>query len=125
MWRILQQDAPDDYVLATGETHTVREFVELAFHQIGQPIAWRGDGDDEQGCCRRTGRVRVAIDASYRRPTEVDVLLGDPAKALAKLGWRHRTSFRELVAEMVEADRLVMKNMGAKNGHEPKLHAAQ
>ena len=125
MWRILQQDEPDDYVLATGETHTVREFVELAFHHIGRPIAWRGDGDNEQGCCRRTGRVMVAIDGSYRRPTEVDLLLGDPAKALSKLGWRHRTSFPELVAEMVEADRLVMKNMGAKNGHELKLHAAQ
>jgi GDPmannose 4,6-dehydratase len=125
MWRILQQDVPDDYVLATGETHTVREFVELAFHHIGRPIAWRGDGDDEQGCCRRTGQVMVAIDGSYRRPTEVDLLLGDPAKALSKLGWRHRTSFAELVAEMVEADRLVMKNMGAKNGHELKLHAAQ
>jgi GDPmannose 4,6-dehydratase len=69
--------------------------------------------------------VVVAIDGSYRRPTEVDLLLGDPAKALSKLGWRHRTSFAELVAEMVEADRLVMKNMGAKNGHELKLHAAQ
>ena len=125
MWRILQQDVPDDYVLATGETHTVREFVELAFHHIGRPIAWRGDGDDEQGCCRRTGQMMVAIDSSYRRPTEVDLLLGDPAKALSKLGWRHRTSFADLVAEMVEADRLVMKNMGAKNGHELKLHAAQ
>jgi GDPmannose 4,6-dehydratase len=125
MWRILQQDEPDDYVLATGETHTVREFVELAFHHIGRPIAWRGDGDGEQGCCRRTGRVMVAIDGSYRRPTEVDLLLGDPAKALSKLGWRHRTSFAELVAEMMEADRLVMKNMGAKNGHELKLYAAQ
>jgi len=125
MWRILQQDQPDDYVLATGETHTVREFVELAFHQIDRPIVWRGNGDQEQGCCRRTGRVVVAIDGSYRRPTEVDLLLGDPAKALSKLGWRHRTSFAELVAEMVEADRLVMKNMGAKNGHEPKLYAAQ
>ena len=102
MWRILQQDQPDDYVLATGETHTVREFVELAFDQIGQPIEWRGEGDGEQGCCRRTGRVLVAIDGNYRRPTEVDLLLGDPAKALAKLGWRHRTSFPELVAEMVE-----------------------
>src|SRR5216683_100508 len=125
MWRILQQDEPDDYVLATGETHTVREFVELAFDQIGRPIAWHGGGDDEQGCCRRTGQVLVAIDGSYRRPTEVDLLLGDPAKALRKLGWRHRTTFAELVAEMVEADRLVMKNMGAKNGHGPKLYAAQ
>src|ERR687898_868373 len=115
MWCILQQDQPDDYVLATGETHTVREFVELAFNQIGQPIEWRGEGDGEQGCCRRTGRVLVAIDGTYRRPTEVDLLLGDPAKALAKLGWRHRTSFPELVAEMVQADRLVMKRMGANN----------
>ena len=94
MWRILQQDEPDDYVLATGETHTVREFVELAFHQIGRPIAWRGEGDDEQGCCRRTGRVLVAIDGSYRRPTEVDLLLGDPAKALsqARLAASHELS---------------------------------
>src|SRR6266404_2826696 len=118
MWRILQQDQPDDYVLATGETHTVREFVEVAFHHIGRPIVWRGNGDDEQGCCRRSGRVLVAIDGSYRRPTEVDLLLGDPAKALSKLGWRHRTSFAELVAEMVEADRLVMKRMGANNAYE-------
>src|ERR1700681_2844104 len=125
MWRILQQDEPDDYVLATGETHTVREVVELAFHHIGRPLAWHGGGDDEQGCCQKTGRVLVAIDGSYRRPTEVDLLLGDPAKALSKLGWRHRTSFPELVAEMVEADRLVMKNMGAKNANGPKLYAAQ
>ena len=88
-------------------------------------IEWRGEGDDEQGCCQRTGRVLVAIDGTYRRPTEVDLLLGDPAKALAKLGWRHRTSFPELVAEMVEADRLVMKRMGANNAYEPKLHAAE
>src|SRR3954468_20531681 len=73
MWRILQQDQPDDYVLATGETHSVREFVELAFGHLGRPIVWRGDGDDEQGCCRRSGRVLVAIDGSYRRPTEVDL----------------------------------------------------
>ena len=125
MWCILQQDKPDDYVLATGETHTVREFVELAFDKIDRPIEWRGEGDDEQGCCRRTGRVLVAIDGNYRRPTEVDLLLGDPAKALAKLGWRHRTSFPDLVAEMVEADRLVMKRMGANNAYEPKLHAAE
>ena len=100
---ILQQDEPDDYVLATGETHSVREFVELAFAQIGRPIEWRGEGVDEQGCCQRTGRVLVAIDPRYFRPTEVDLLLGDPAKALAKLGWRHRTSFPELVAEMVRS----------------------
>ena len=98
---------------------------ELAFRHIGRPIVWRGEGDAEKGCCRRSGTVLVAIDGSYRRPTEVDLLLGDPAKALAKLGWRHRTSFPELVAEMVEADRLMMKRMGAKNANEPKLYAAQ
>src|SRR6516165_7039777 len=121
MWRILQQDEPDDYVLATGETHTVREFVELAFHHIGQPILWRGSGDDEQGLCRRSGRVLVAVDGAYRRPTEVDLLLGNPAKAITKLGWRYRTTFSELVAEMVEADRLVVKRMGANNGYEQRL----
>jgi GDPmannose 4,6-dehydratase len=126
MWRILQQDGPDDYVLATGETHTVREFVELAFHHIGRPIAWRGSGDSEQGCCRRSGRVLVAVDSSYKRPTEVDLLLGNPAKAMSKLGWRHRTTFPELVAEMMEADRLVAKRMGANNAlYESELYAAQ
>ena len=125
MWRILQQDQPDDYVLATGETHTVREFVELAFRQIGRSIEWRGTGENEQGCCGRTGEVLVALDPAYRRPTEVDLLLGDPAKALTKLGWRHRTTFPQLVAEMVEADRIVLKGMGNRYAHEPVLHAAQ
>ena len=124
MWRILQQETPDDYVLATGETHTVREFVELAFNEIGRTIEWRGSGGEEQGCCARTGDVLVALDAAYRRPTEVDLLLGDPAKALAKLGWRHRTSFPQLVAEMVEADRVILKGMG-ENHVQPFLHAAQ
>jgi GDPmannose 4,6-dehydratase len=125
MWRILQQDEPDDYVLATGETHTVREFVELAFHHIGRPIVWSGSGDGEQGLCRRSGQLLVAIDGAYRRPTEVDLLLGNPAKAISKLGWRHRTTFPELVAEMMEADRLVMKRMGANDGYQQKLYAAQ
>jgi GDPmannose 4,6-dehydratase len=125
MWRILQEDQPDDYVLATGETHTVREFVELAFRHIGRSIEWRGTGDDEHGCCGRTGEILVALDPAYRRPTEVDLLLGDPAKAITKLGWRHRTTFRELVAEMVEADRIVLKGMGSRHVHEPVLHAAQ
>jgi GDPmannose 4,6-dehydratase len=123
MWRILQQDRPDDYVLATGETHTVREFVELAFRHIDRHIVWKGSGEDECGCCRRTGNVLVALDPAYRRPTEVDLLLGDPAKALTNLGWRHRTSFEQLVAEMVEADRTIIKSRGAR--HEPVLFAAQ
>ena len=123
MWRILQQDEPEDYVLATGETHTVREFVELAFHCIGRRIDWRGDGADERGHCRRTGQVLVSLDKAYVRPTEVDLLLGDPAKALTKLGWKHRTSFEQLVAEMVEADRTILRTIGAR--YEPVLHAAQ
>ncbi|HJQ56187.1 MAG TPA: GDP-mannose 4,6-dehydratase [Vineibacter sp.] len=124
MWLILQQETPDDYVLATGQTHTVREFVELAFHCIGRPIVWRGRGDDETGRCRRTGEVLVALDAAYRRLTEVDLLLGDPAKAREKLGWTHRTSFEQLVTEMVEADRATLR-MGNHSAHEPLLHAAQ
>ena len=123
MWRILQQDEPDDYVLATGETHTVREFVELAFGRIDRHIEWRGSGADETGVCKRTGNVLVALDPAYIRPTEVDMLLGDPAKAASKLGWKHRTTFPELVAEMVEADRAILRATGAR--HEPVLHAAQ
>src|SRR3954451_6798083 len=123
MWCILQQETPDDYVLATGETHTVREFVELAFRQIDRRLQWKGSGIDEQGVCQRTGKTLVALDPAYCRPTEVDLLLGDPAKALAKLGWRHRTSFEQLVAEMVESDRTILKTTGAR--HEPVLHAAQ
>ncbi len=124
MWLILQQEQPDDYVLATGQTHTVREFVELAFRHIDRPIVWRGKDADEKGCCRRTGDVLVALDEAYRRPTEVDLLLGDPAKAREKLGWKHRTSFEQLVAEMVEADRTALR-MGDNHGHEPLLRAAQ
>ena len=104
MWRILQQDAPDDYVLATGETHSVREFVELAFAEIGRTVAWRGSGVDEVGVDSASGEVLVRIDPRYFRPTEVDLLLGDPSKAHEQLGWRHETSFRALVQGMVAAD---------------------
>ena len=109
MWRILQADQPDDYVLATGEVHSVREFVELAFQQIKRPIVWSGKAVDEKGHCARTGDVLVAIDPAYYRPTEVDFLLGDPQKARAKLDWQHKTSFDALVGEMVEADRLMLQ----------------
>jgi GDPmannose 4,6-dehydratase len=109
MWRILQQPEPDDYVLATGETHSVREFVERAFAETGIEIVWKGRGLDEKGLDARTGRVLVEIDTRYFRPTEVDLLLGDPSKAQAKLGWRHQTSFGDLVHEMVEADRIAVK----------------
>jgi GDPmannose 4,6-dehydratase len=116
MWRILQQETPDDYVLATGEAHTVREFVELAFGHVGRALDWRGAGVQEQGICRRTGSVLVSIDPRYFRPTEVDVLLGDPAKARAKLGWKHTVPFRDLVAEMVASDLKIVAQEGSRNG---------
>jgi GDPmannose 4,6-dehydratase len=109
MWRILQQDEPDDYVLATGETHTVREFTEHAFQCIGRTIEWKGKGVDEKGIDTKTGDVLVEIDPRYFRPTEVDLLLGDPRKAHQRLGWRHATGFDELVREMVHADRKQVK----------------
>ena len=116
MWRILQQDEPDDYVLATGEAHSVREFVELAFQAIGVEIAWRGEGIAEKGIVSSTGKELVAVDPRYFRPTEVDYLLGDPRKAHEKLGWRHTTTFKDLVQEMVESDRqLVATEMGAQS----------
>jgi GDPmannose 4,6-dehydratase len=104
MWRMLQQETPDDYVLATGETHSVREFVEKAFAVVDRQIVWRGSGPEEMGCDRRTGQVLVRVDPRYFRPTDVELLLGDPAKARRQLGWRHRTSFATLVEEMVTAD---------------------
>jgi len=104
MWLMLQQARPDDFVLATGETHAVREFIELAFAEVGRKIEWRGKGIDEQGIDAKTGEVLISIDARYFRPTEVDLLLGDPTKAHEKLKWKHKTSFRDLVKEMVAAD---------------------
>jgi GDPmannose 4,6-dehydratase len=105
MWAMLQQDEPGDYVLATGETHTVREFADLAFAEAGYSIEWQGDGRDEKGRDATTGKILVEIDPRYFRPTEVDILLGDPSKARDKLGWRPTLGFKELVAEMVAADK--------------------
>ncbi len=115
MWRILQQDQPDDYVLATGEAHSVREFVERAFACVDRAIVWQGEGVDEVGIDERSGKELVCVDPRYFRPTEVDLLLGDPSKAHARLGWRHRTSFPELVREMVEADLVAVEREG-RNG---------
>jgi len=109
MWRIVQQDDPGDYVLATGETHAVRTFVELAFAHIGRTITWRGHGIDEKGLDAATGKPLVAIDPRYFRPTEVDLLLGDATKARQKLGWTHTTSLGDLVSEMVESDRRLIQ----------------
>ena len=110
MWLMLQRAEPDDYILATGESHTVREFAEKAFALIGHKIVWRGGGKDEQGVDAANGRVLVEIDKRYFRPTEVDSLLGDPSKAAAKLGWRHKTTFEALVKEMVEADLVAVRD---------------
>jgi GDPmannose 4,6-dehydratase len=104
MWRIVQQDTPDDYVLATGESHSVREFVELAFAEVGCRIRWRGKGAEEVGYEASSGKVLVRVDPRYFRPTEVEMLLGDASKAKRLLGWCHKTTFQELVKEMVEAD---------------------
>ena len=104
MWLMLQQPQPDDYVLATGESHSVREFTELAFAEVGRGIAWGGTGEEEVGVDAATGQEIVRVDRRYFRPTEVDELLGDASKAHRKLGWRPETSFTELVAEMVKSD---------------------
>ncbi len=104
MWRIVQQEDPDDYVLATGETHSVREFVELAFSKVSRKIEWKDKGIDEVGIDTGTGEIVVRIDSRYFRPTEVDLLQGDPSKAHRVLGWKHTITFPELVAEMVSSD---------------------
>jgi GDPmannose 4,6-dehydratase len=104
MWRILQHSEPDDFVLATGETRSVREFVEAAFGQIGRRIDWRGTGVDEKGIDAESGQILIEIDPRYFRPTEVDLLIGDATKAREKLGWRPTISFDALVSEMVDSD---------------------
>jgi GDPmannose 4,6-dehydratase len=110
MWRILQADTPDDYVLATGEAHTVREFIERAFAEVDRRLVWEGDGVDEVGKDAADGRVLVRIDPRYFRPLEVDYLLGDATKARRELGWRHRIGFEDLVRDMVGADLEVVRN---------------
>jgi GDPmannose 4,6-dehydratase len=109
MWMMLQQDEPDDYVLATGETTQVRQFVEWAFEDAGITLEWRGNGVDEKGYDASSGACLVEVDPRYFRPTEVELLLGDPTKAREKLGWTHETSVRELAREMVAADMIVMQ----------------
>ncbi|KMO32241.1 GDP-mannose 4,6-dehydratase [Methylobacterium variabile] len=108
MWLMLQQDKADDYVLATGETHTVRSFVEKVFAKVGIQIEWKGQGVDEIGIDASTGKVCIQIDPRYFRPTEVDLLLGNPAKAREKLGWSHEAKIDDLVAEMVREDLKLM-----------------
>ena len=104
MWLMLQQPEPGDYVLASGEAHSVRDFVEEAFRHVGRDIQWQGAGVEEKGLDAKSGDVLVQVDPRYFRPSEVDLLIGDPTKALEKLGWHHSVSFSALVQEMVEAD---------------------
>ena len=107
---ILQQDLPSDYVLATGENHSVREFVELAFKEIGRSVVWKGDGLNEEGIDSESGDIVVKIDPRYYRPTEVDDLLGDPTKAIKELNWQHTITFKDMVSEMVQEDIKLSKN---------------
>lgn len=110
MWLMLQQDEPEDFVLATGQTTQVRQFVQWSFEDVGIELEWRGHGVDEKGFDKNTGRCLVEVDPRYFRPTEVDLLLGDPSKAHQKLGWRHETSVRDLAREMVRADLAAMRS---------------
>ena len=115
MWRILQADKPDDYVLATGETHTVREFVEESFGVFGEVLEWDGKGVNEKGVLKSSGNAVVEIDARYFRPTEVQHLLGDPTKAKKELGWIPKVTFKELIKIMVNADYQKQKSRNGKN----------
>lgn len=117
MWRILQHPEPEDFVLCTGETHSVREFIELAFAHVGRAIVWQGKGVEEKGVDQATGQVLIEVDPRYFRPTEVDLLIGDPTKAREKLGWVHTTGFRDLVKEMVESDLKVVAKEADERRH--------
>jgi len=121
MWRMLQHDRADDFVIATGETRSVREFCEAAFAEADLPLEWRGKGIDEVGVCTKDGRVLVAVDPRYFRPAEVDLLLGDATKARTELGWEPKTSFRALVSMMVKAD--LEQTRRLVEGVDPSKHA--
>lgn len=110
MWRMLQQDEPDDYIVATGETHTVREFVEESCKILGIDLEWQGDGIEEKGIDQATGKTIIEIDPQYFRPTEVDLLLGDASKAKEILNWEAKTKFKDLVKIMIESDLDILKN---------------
>jgi GDPmannose 4,6-dehydratase len=115
MHKILQVNAPGDFVLATGEAHSVREFVELAFAEVGRAIEWRGQGANETGVDKASGKTLVLVDPTYFRPTEVDLLIGDASKAREQLGWKPKTTFIQLVKEMVASD-LAIARREAANG---------
>jgi GDP-mannose 4,6-dehydratase len=122
MWQILQQEKPEDFVLATGETHTVREFAQLAFREAGIEIGWKGKGVDEKGYDAATGQVLIEVDPRYFRPAEVELLLGDPGKAERQIGWRRKVDFPSLVRMMVEHDRKAIKNRPADDYRETRFY---
>jgi GDPmannose 4,6-dehydratase len=117
MWLMLQQPKPDDYVLATGETHSVREFAEKAFARVGREIVWEGNKAEERGTDRKTGQTLIEIDPVYFRPTEVDVLCGDATKARQRLGWSQKITFDQLVNEMIDADMQLIENEPGPHGN--------
>ena len=104
MWLMMQQETPDDFVLATGETHSVKKFCELAFGEVGIELEWQGEAENEKGINKKTGKVIIEVDPKYFRPTEVELLIGDPSKAHRELGWKHKYSLDQLVSEMMKAD---------------------
>nr|MBP6673398.1 GDP-mannose 4,6-dehydratase [Bacteroidota bacterium] len=112
MWRMLQRDTPEDFVLATGETHEVRTFVDAAFNELGIELRWEGEGENEKGIEKATGKVLVAVDPKYYRPTEVDLLIGDATKAKQMLGWEAKTKFADLARLMAKADFELVKRRG-------------
>jgi GDPmannose 4,6-dehydratase len=112
MWRMLQQNSADDFVLATGETHQVREFVDAAFSELGLEVEWQGENENEKGISRKTGKTLIEIDPRYYRPTEVDLLIGDSKKAKEKLGWQAKTTFSNLARLMAKADLELIKKRG-------------
>ncbi len=112
MWRMLQQETPEDFVLATGETHTVRTFVDAAFNELGIALRWEGEAEHEKGIDAKTGKILVAVDPKYYRPTEVDLLIGDATKAKRKLGWEAKTKFADLARLMAKADYELVQKRG-------------
>jgi len=122
MWKILQQDDPEDFVIATGVTKSVRDFCTAAFSRLGYNLEWRGTGADEEGVDSETGRVLIGVDERYYRPTEVEILVGDATKAKEKLGWESKTTLDELVSMMVDADlEAQTKQMNAAEAELPNL----
>ena len=127
MWLMLQQDEPDDFVIATGRKHTVRDLVTRSFAELGITLSWEGQGVDEKGSDARSGRIVVEVDPRYFRPTEVELLLGDASKAKAKLGWEATTTFEDMISEMVLSDvDLIRREQGLRRpSEEPTSVAAQ